>query len=142
MFTTMPSSNHTHTTLTVVEQFILSREKQKPRPKLIQKPGTDMPDTIHTPTDTDTDIDTLTMHILMPTVATVPTDILMPTEDTEDIITANKFSDEYRISDMAKGQEYQTISHLLQKTIICPTEQKAVFVNREKFLYISVFDSF
>merc|ERR1712113_125067 len=102
MSTTMPSENHTHTTLTVVEQFILSREKQKPKPRLIQRPGTDMPDTIHIPTDTDTDIDTLTMHILMPTVATVPTDILTPTEDTEDIITANKFSDEYRIKDMAK----------------------------------------
>merc|ERR1711997_955908 len=72
------------------------------RPRLIQRPGTDMPDTIHTPTDTDTDIDTLTMHILMPTVATVPTDILMPMEDMEDIITANRFSGEYRISDMAK----------------------------------------
>merc|ERR1711994_882738 len=71
--------NHTHTTLTVVEQFILSREKQKQKPRLIQRPGTDMPDTIHIPT--------------------VPTDILIPTED---IFTANRFSDEYRILDMAK----------------------------------------
>merc|ERR1712184_223608 len=63
----------------------------------IQRPGTDMPDTIHTPTDTDTDTD---IDILMPTVATVPTDILMPMEDIPmDIITANKFSDEYRIED-------------------------------------------
>merc|ERR1711997_535910 len=135
MFTTMPSSNHTHTTLTVVEQFILSREKQKQKPRLIQRPGTDMPDTIHTPTDTDTDIDTLTMHILMPTVATVPTDILT---DTEDIITANKFSDEYRIKDMAKRARVPDHLTPLTKTIICPTEQKAVFVNKEKFLYISV----
>merc|ERR1712113_434798 len=96
MSTTMPSENHTHTTLTVVEQFILSREKQKQKPRLIQRPGTDMPDTIHTPTDMDSDTDTLTMHILIPTV---PTDILIPTED---IITANRFSDEYRISDTAK----------------------------------------
>merc|ERR1711997_951931 len=107
MFTTMPSSNHTHTTLTAVEQFILSREKQKPRLRLIQRPGTDMPDTIHTPTDTDTDID-----ILMPTVATVPTGILMPMEDIPmDIITANKFSDEYRISDMAKKGKSTRPSH-------------------------------
>merc|ERR1712113_887399 len=97
MSTTMPSENHTHTTLTVVEQFILSREKQKQKPRLIQRPGTDMPDTIHTPMDTDLDIDTLIMHILIPTV---PTDILIPMED---ITTANRFSDEYRISDMAKG---------------------------------------
>merc|ERR1712113_840595 len=87
MSTTMPSENHTHTTLTVVEQFILSREKQKQKPRLIQRPGTDMPDTIHTPTDMDSDTDTLTTHILIPT---------------EDIITANRFSDEYRISDTAK----------------------------------------
>merc|ERR1711997_235944 len=109
MFTTMPSSNHTHTTLTAVEQFILSREKQKPRLRLIQRPGTDMPDTIHTPTDTDTDTD---IDILMPTVATAPTDILMPMEDTPmDIITANKFSHEYRISDMAKKGKSTRTSH-------------------------------
>merc|ERR1711993_226144 len=103
--------------LTVVEQFILSREKQKPRLRLIQRPGTDMPDTIHTPTDTDTDTDI---------------DILMPTEDIPmDIITANKFSDEYRISDMAKRGKSTRPSHISYKnTIICPTEQKAVFVNR------------
>merc|ERR1711979_92917 len=74
---------------------IVKREAEA-EAELIQRPGTDMPDTIHTPTDTDTDIDTLTMHIHMPTV---PTDILIPTED---IITENRFSDEYRISDMAK----------------------------------------
>merc|ERR1711993_61110 len=89
--------------LTVVEQFILSREKQKPRPRLIQRPGTDMPDTIHTPTDTDTDIDTLTI------------DILMPMEDMEDIITANRFSDEYRISDMAKKGKSTRPSHTSYK---------------------------
>merc|ERR1711997_259799 len=101
MFTTMPSSNHTHTTLTAVEQFILSREKQKPRLRLIQRPGTDMPDTIHTPTDTDTDTDI---------------DILMPMEDIPmDIITANKFSDEYRISDMAKKGKSTRPSHTSYK---------------------------
>merc|ERR1712113_970771 len=108
MSTTMPSENHTHTTLTVVEQFILSREKQKQKPRLIQRPGTDMPDTIHTPTDSD--IDTLTMHIHIPTV---PTDILIPTED---IITANRFSDEYRILDMAKKGKSTKPSHTSYKT--------------------------
>merc|ERR1712113_136563 len=113
MSTTMPSENHTHTTLTAVEQFILSREKQKPRLRLIQRPGTDMPDTIHTPTDTDTDTD---IDILMPTVDTVPTDILMPMEDIPmDIITANKFSDEYRISDMAKKGKSTRPSHTSYK---------------------------
>merc|ERR1712020_714146 len=116
-----------HTTLTVVEQFILSREKQKQKPRLIQRPGTDMPDTIHTPMDTDTDIDTLTMHIHMPTG---PTDILIPTED---IITANRFSDEYRISDMAKRARVPDHLTPLIKQHNCPAEQKAVFVNRENF---------
>merc|ERR1719458_2264199 len=72
----MPQS-HSNTTPTVVELFMLSRER--PKLKLIQKPGTHTLDIPHMPTVLTTDTDTL--HTLMDTL---DTDTHTPDTDTPD----------------------------------------------------------
>merc|ERR1712150_66139 len=75
-------------TPTVVELFMLSRER--PKLKLIQKPGTHTLDIPHMPTET-TDTDTL--HTLMDTLDTHTQDTAdtLDTTDT-DTLTESKFS--------------------------------------------------
>merc|ERR1719458_50654 len=77
----MPQS-HTNTTPTVVELFMLSRER--PKLKLIQKPGTHTLDIPHMPTTPITD----TLHTLMDTLDTHTPD----TTDTPDTLGESKFS--------------------------------------------------
>merc|ERR1712043_67238 len=70
--------SHTNTTPTVVELFMLSRER--PKLKLIQKPGTHTLDIAHMPTTTDT-----------PDTHTPDTTDTPGTTDT-DTLTESKFS--------------------------------------------------
>merc|ERR1711894_35667 len=83
----MPQS-HTNTTPTVVELFMLSRER--PKLKLIQKPGTHTLDIAHMPTTPITD----TLHTLMDTLDTHTQDTAdtPDTTDTPDTLTESKFS--------------------------------------------------
>ncbi len=60
-------------------------------------PGTDMPDTIHTPTDMDMDTDATITHTLI-----LATDMLDIHTITEVIIMENRFSNVHKIPFMAK----------------------------------------
>ena len=80
--------------------IILSRrEKQRLKLTLIQMPGTDIMDTVHTPTDIDmatTDIGPTTHMPILATDMQVIIHIIIQV-----IIMENKFSDVHRIPDMA-----------------------------------------
>merc|ERR1719458_2301780 len=82
----MPQS-HSNTTPTVVELFMLSRER--PKLKLIQKPGTHTLDIPHMPTET-TDTDTPHMPTTMDTLDTHTPDT--PDTTDTDTLTESKFS--------------------------------------------------
>merc|ERR1712020_330138 len=106
---------------TVEEQFMLSREKQRPKLTPTQNLGTDMPDTLHTPTDTDT---VITEHILHTDMPPTDTEHIIHTPMV-DIIMENKSSNVQKILGMdAKRREYKIINYLLKITSFAKSKER------------------